>query len=69
MWKYPSAPEDELEAHASLLGSFWPRTYGGAELVLDYVRATALAEQELLQRLTDVRDAGSRLTCPACPRR
>lgn len=64
MWTYPLDPEDSLDSQASLLGSFWPSTYGGAELVLDYVRATALAEKALLRRLNDVYDGLSRLTSP-----
>lgn len=68
MWTYPSDQEDQLEAQASILGGFWSRTYGGVELVLDYVRATLEGERALRQRLNDVYDGLSRLTSPVFQR-
>lgn len=63
MYTFPTAI-DNPQRIIDLLGSYWPATYGGNDLVIAYAKATNQAEQQLFQNLLELQDSVSRYTCP-----
>lgn len=63
MFTFPTAI-DNPQRTIDLLGSYWPVTYGGADLVEAYARGTLAAEQQLFQNILELQYSVSRHTCP-----
>lgn len=63
MYTFPTTI-DNPQRIIDLLGSYWPVTYGGDDLVIAYAKAVNQAEQELFQNVVELQDSVSRYTCP-----
>lgn len=64
MFVYPTNMLDGTQEIEAQLGNFFPDTYGGQDLVRDYLRGAAIEEQQIFQLLREAQDTLSRVDCP-----
>lgn len=63
MFTFPTA-SDNLPAFVALVSSFWTRTYGGANLVFDYLRGCMINQQQLDNDINELVASVGRHSCP-----
>jgi hypothetical protein len=63
MFKYPTQ-SDNLPSFVALLSTFWTQIYGGANLVIDYLRGCMVSQKQLDSDIDELVATLSRQTCP-----
>lgn len=63
MFTFPTTA-DNPQRLVNLLGSYWPVTFAGADLVVAYCYGGNAAEQQLFQDVLELQNSVGRYTCP-----